>query len=391
MDDIDFTILAATSVLGDLVEKCPPAQACKEAFERMSKATVTMCLANNSGTANIPSSLGGMGIGIDPRLDAEMRRRSAGRNVYSMGGNGVSFSQRNRVLQDLSGGFQLPNNQIFSQPQHHPRRQQQLRQQAYPQQDQRWNRQMQYQSQQYQQQQSRRINPVRAPAIFDIGFENLLQSGQGVQMSESSYRSTQQPMISQRSQQSMACNTIIDSKKRTECNREMSDVMTEAGQQFSSPSPLSSPLHPPSDLDRNIQQLRAQPNHQRQQKDQNHTSAGSMPVTHGDVMSPVNNETMIDPELQSDGMESLSMKQSPGSEETMHPSPSTFSDSNGGCSNQNTGIYEISGVDHMEWNLNWEELEGGSDGGMGMGMGMGQGQVDYFDGFFFGSSGTGGN
>jgi hypothetical protein len=42
---VDFTILAATSVLGDLTEKCPPAEACRDAFERMSKATVQMCMS----------------------------------------------------------------------------------------------------------------------------------------------------------------------------------------------------------------------------------------------------------------------------------------------------------------------------------------------------------
>ncbi|OJD23825.1 hypothetical protein ACJ73_04822 [Blastomyces percursus] len=45
LDEVDFTILAATSVLGDLMEKCPPAEACRDAFERMSKATVQMCLS----------------------------------------------------------------------------------------------------------------------------------------------------------------------------------------------------------------------------------------------------------------------------------------------------------------------------------------------------------
>jgi hypothetical protein len=44
MDEVDFTILAATSVLGDLVDVCPPAAACRDAFERMSRATVQMCL-----------------------------------------------------------------------------------------------------------------------------------------------------------------------------------------------------------------------------------------------------------------------------------------------------------------------------------------------------------
>ena len=45
LDDVDFTVLAATSVLRDLVEKCPPAEACREAFDRMSKATIKMGLA----------------------------------------------------------------------------------------------------------------------------------------------------------------------------------------------------------------------------------------------------------------------------------------------------------------------------------------------------------
>ncbi|TKA80733.1 hypothetical protein B0A49_01150 [Cryomyces minteri] len=45
LDDVDFTVLAATSVLGDLVPKCPPAEACRDAFDRMSKATIQMCLS----------------------------------------------------------------------------------------------------------------------------------------------------------------------------------------------------------------------------------------------------------------------------------------------------------------------------------------------------------
>jgi len=52
MDEVDFTILAATSVLGDLVDVCPPAAACRDAFERMSRATVQMCL----GSKQAPTS-----------------------------------------------------------------------------------------------------------------------------------------------------------------------------------------------------------------------------------------------------------------------------------------------------------------------------------------------
>lgn len=52
MDEVDFTILAATSVLGDLIEKCPPAEACRDAFERMSKATVQMCMSTTGFSSN---------------------------------------------------------------------------------------------------------------------------------------------------------------------------------------------------------------------------------------------------------------------------------------------------------------------------------------------------
>lgn len=45
MDEVDFTILAATSVFSDLIEKCPPAEACRDAFDRTAKATIKMANA----------------------------------------------------------------------------------------------------------------------------------------------------------------------------------------------------------------------------------------------------------------------------------------------------------------------------------------------------------
>lgn len=45
LDDVDFTVLIATSVLSDLIDKCPPAEACRDAFMRMSKATISMCMS----------------------------------------------------------------------------------------------------------------------------------------------------------------------------------------------------------------------------------------------------------------------------------------------------------------------------------------------------------
>ncbi|MCJ1310628.1 Fungal specific transcription factor [Agyrium rufum] len=44
LDDVDFTVLAGTSVLEDLIPKCPPAEACRDAFVRMSQATINMCV-----------------------------------------------------------------------------------------------------------------------------------------------------------------------------------------------------------------------------------------------------------------------------------------------------------------------------------------------------------
>lgn len=46
MDEVDFTILAATSVLTDLINKCPPAEACRDAFDRTAKATIKMATSN---------------------------------------------------------------------------------------------------------------------------------------------------------------------------------------------------------------------------------------------------------------------------------------------------------------------------------------------------------
>ncbi|KAJ5625078.1 hypothetical protein N7510_001387 [Penicillium lagena] len=56
LDEVDFTVLAATSVLGDLFHKCPPAEACRDAFERMSKATVQMCLSTTGFGSQVDMS-----------------------------------------------------------------------------------------------------------------------------------------------------------------------------------------------------------------------------------------------------------------------------------------------------------------------------------------------
>jgi hypothetical protein len=80
MDEVDFTILAATSVLGDLIDKCPPAEACRDAFDRMSKATVQMCMS----TTGFSSSAQGL----------NSRRRSHAQEDHFNGPNGKSQLRR---------------------------------------------------------------------------------------------------------------------------------------------------------------------------------------------------------------------------------------------------------------------------------------------------------
>lgn len=46
MDEVDFTILAAKSVFTDMIDKCPPAEACRDAFDRTVRATVKMANVN---------------------------------------------------------------------------------------------------------------------------------------------------------------------------------------------------------------------------------------------------------------------------------------------------------------------------------------------------------
>ena len=65
MDEVDFTILAATSVLSDLIEKCPPAETCRDAFERTAKATIRM--VNNTG------GFGQLGQSVQSQTPADYR------------------------------------------------------------------------------------------------------------------------------------------------------------------------------------------------------------------------------------------------------------------------------------------------------------------------------
>ncbi|CAG9937125.1 unnamed protein product [Clonostachys rosea f. rosea IK726] len=57
MDEVDFTVLAAKSVFTDMIDKCPPAETCRDAFDRTARATIKMANAN-----------GGFGNLSDPQI-----------------------------------------------------------------------------------------------------------------------------------------------------------------------------------------------------------------------------------------------------------------------------------------------------------------------------------
>jgi hypothetical protein len=70
-DEVELTVLSAISVLGDLVQMCPPAEAYRGAFERMSRATVQMC--TSTGGFGATSDLGRMYPGALVRPGVNVR------------------------------------------------------------------------------------------------------------------------------------------------------------------------------------------------------------------------------------------------------------------------------------------------------------------------------
>ncbi|TVY89987.1 Positive regulator of purine utilization [Lachnellula willkommii] len=86
MDEVDFTILAATSVLGDLIDKCPPAEACRDAFDRMSKATVQMCMSTTGFSSSAQ--------GLNSRRRSHNHSQAPEGSEYFKGPNGKSHLRR---------------------------------------------------------------------------------------------------------------------------------------------------------------------------------------------------------------------------------------------------------------------------------------------------------
>ena len=70
MEEVDFVILAAKSVFTDMIDKCPPAETCRDAFDRTARATIKMA-----------SSKGGFGPQSQPVR--RQRAQTAGRASMS--------------------------------------------------------------------------------------------------------------------------------------------------------------------------------------------------------------------------------------------------------------------------------------------------------------------
>ncbi|KAM7188197.1 Fungal specific transcription factor domain containing protein [Rhypophila sp. PSN 637] len=95
VDEVDFAILAAKSVFTDLIEKCPPAEACRDAFDRTTKATIKMVNSKGGfgqdarhGTKRRPS----MSEGIDRRPNWGSRSDTAS----SISGTGHSSHRQHQ-------------------------------------------------------------------------------------------------------------------------------------------------------------------------------------------------------------------------------------------------------------------------------------------------------
>ena len=98
MEEVDFILLAGKSVLRDLIEKCPPAEACRDAFDRMSKSTVEMVMATTGfgtdGPTRRPESHSKLELpGAGQLSDTEEARRRHSNESVAMSRSVSRFSQ----------------------------------------------------------------------------------------------------------------------------------------------------------------------------------------------------------------------------------------------------------------------------------------------------------
>jgi len=92
MDEVDFTILAATSVFTDFMDKCPPAEACRDAFDRTVKATLKMVNASGGfGQQYRPGHVGGFS---DLRVNLDQGRLDWGSRTDSTSTSSTSHHHK---------------------------------------------------------------------------------------------------------------------------------------------------------------------------------------------------------------------------------------------------------------------------------------------------------
>jgi hypothetical protein len=104
LDDVDFTVLAATSVLDDLTVFCPPARACRDAFSRMASTTIKMGIAKGGFGQNVQAAAAARSKDAEEPLDFD---RPGDFTPVNAGGRRASNSRQTPTTMD-------PNNPNFA-------------------------------------------------------------------------------------------------------------------------------------------------------------------------------------------------------------------------------------------------------------------------------------
>lgn len=357
MDEVDFTILAATSVLGDLVNKCPPAEACRDAFERMSRATVQMCLAGKRGPINKIMPSGTLthhtGVSGATGMTAGMQTKIQGMTPFQHeDGEGEDMEEIEEQGEDIkfpdTGSMVFKNeySSEFSQM-HHQHPHQRHNRNGYS---------------TAQQQQSLAQQRRREVIHFDDGFRDLFTTASaGTRYSNNSRNANnnahphaqqhQQPSPQQ--QYGLSPTNQAESIQQTAFHPPLSYSSAE---QISPHLPHSP--HPHPQQHQNIWN--------KHQNHVTHSSAGSSPPILAGPGLPCSGlvsqgeEIMIDPQLQypMDGMP---------------------------WGNLDMGTF---GLGALDWEGDSWSDSGSAAGGIGGSSGN-PGGMDLFDGFFFGGGGAG--
>ena len=105
MDEVDLTVLAAKSVFTDMIDKCPPAETCRDAFDRTARATIKMASSN-----------GGFGSPVQP----PRRPRTQSSTVWGSAVDSTTptpqTQRRNRTQDGQPFNFDLSLSDTLSSP-----------------------------------------------------------------------------------------------------------------------------------------------------------------------------------------------------------------------------------------------------------------------------------